>query len=352
MMPSPLRTLVFVSLFAASVCGPATVGADAQPVQPSPAALPTSPAANAPGAVHGEVLYQDRAPIAGARLTLTSANAAATNGPALTTRSEMDGSFLFQQVPPGTFTLTVTSDDVEPASTTVMVASGGAVELPPISMRMAVVHTDVTAVSAHEVAEREVRVEEGQRILKSIPNFMVVYDDEPVPLSAGQKFRLSTRTLADPVTIGVSAVIAGGEQASNSYPGFGRGVRGYARRFGASVGDSTSGMLLSGAIMPTIFRQDPRYFYRGTGSKASRLKFVVKQTVEQKGDNGRWQFAWSNTLGGVATALVSDTYYPRQPGRQWCSQTGQLFGLSMVSTGISNLMQEFVFGRVTTHVSR
>ena len=261
----------------------------------------------------------------------------------------MDGSFVFEQVPPGAFTLTVTSNDVEPASTSGIVTAAGSLELAPIVMRLAVVHTDVTAVSEHEAAEREVRAEEGQRILKSIPNFMVVYDDEPVALSAGQKLRLSVRTLADPVTIGVAAAIAGGEQASNSYPGFGRGARGYARRFGANVGDSTSGMLLSGAILPTIFRQDPRYFYRGVGSKRSRLTYVLKQTVAQKGDNGRWQFAWSNTLGGVGTALISDTYYPHQPGHAWGSQTGQLFGLSMVSTGISNLMQEFVFGRVTTH---
>jgi hypothetical protein len=241
----------------------------------------------------------------------------------------------------------VTSRDVEPASTSVTVQPAASLELPAIVMRLEVVHTDVTAVSEHEAAEREVRAEEGQRILKAIPNFMVVYDDEPVALSAGQKFRLSARTLADPVTIGVSAAIAGGEQASNSYPGFGRGVRGYARRFGASVGDSTSGMMLSGAILPTMFHQDPRYFYRGTGSRRSRLMYVLKQTVEQKGDNGHWQFAWSNTLGGVGSALISDTYYPRQ-GHTWGADTGQLFGLSMVSSGISNLMQEFVFGRVTS----
>ena len=347
MKPCSLRTLVFVSLFAASVCGQAIVAEDAQ-VQPSPVALPDSPAANATGAIRGEVLYQDQSPIPGARLTLTPTIGAPTASAPRTTTSEMDGSFLFQQVPPGTFTLTVTSSDVEPASTNVMVSPGTAVEVPAIAMRLAVVRTDVTAISEHEAAEREVRVEEGQRILRSIPNFLVVYDDEPVPLSAGQKFRLSTRTLADPVTIGVSAVIAGGEQASNSYPGFGRGVGGYARRFGASVGDSTSGMLISGAILPTIFRQDPRYFFRGTGSRRSRLMYVLKQTVEQRGDNGHWQFAWSNTLGGVGTALVSGTYYPRQPGHQWGSQTGQLFGLSMASTGISNLMQEFLFGRVTT----
>jgi hypothetical protein len=345
-----LCTLVVVSLFAVCARGQSSAGGDA--TQPSPAALPAAPAANTLGAVRGEVLYPDQSPLPGARLTLTPANATAgvgtsTSSTALTTTTETDGSFVFQQVPPGAFTLTVTSGDVEPASTSGTVAAAGSVELPPIVMRLAVVHTDVTAVSEHEAAEREVKAEEGQRILKAIPNFMVVYDDEPVALSAGQKFRLSARTLADPVTIGVSAAIAGGEQASNAYPGFGQGLRGYARRFGASVGDSTSGMLLSGAILPTVFHQDPRYFYRGTGSRGSRLMFVLKQTVEQKGDNGRWQFAWSNTLGGVGSALISDTYYPRQ-GHQWGSETGQLFGLSVLSSGISNLMQEFVFGHITS----
>lgn len=337
MKPSPLCTLLVVSLLASPLWG----RAGAQPVQPSPA-LPEAPASNAPGAVRGEVMYPDKSPISGAKLTLTP-----TSGPLLTTKAEIDGSFLFQQVPPGTFTLTVTSDDVEPASTSVTVAPAQSVELPSIEMRMAVVHTDVTAISEWEAAEREVRAEEGQRILKSIPNYMVVYDDEPLPLSSGQKFRLSVRTFTDPVSIAVSAAIAAGEQRSNAYPGFGTGVSGYMRRFGASVGDNTSGMLLSGAILPSVFHQDPRYFYRGTGSKASRLMYVLKQTVEQKGDNGHWQFGWSNTLGGVGTALISDTYYPRE-GHQWGSDTGQLFGLSMLSTGISNLMQEFVFGRVTS----
>ena len=346
---SPLCTLLVVSLLAS----PLWDRAGAQQVQPSPAAFPTAPDANAAGAVRGEVMYPDKSPISGAKLTLMPANGmpasgVPANGTPLTTKAELDGSFLFQQVPPGTFTLTITSDDVEPASISVTVAPAQSVELPSIEMRMAVVHTDVTAISERDAAESEVRAEEGQRILKSIPNYMVVYDDEPLPLSSGQKFRLSLRTLADPVTIAVSAAIAGGEQRSNGYPGFGTGVSGYMRRFGASVGDNTSGMLLSGAILPSVFHQDPRYFYRGTGSKASRLVYVLKQTVEQKGDNGHWQFGWSNTLGGVGTALISDTYYPRQPGHQWGSDTGQLFGLSMLSTGVSNLMQEFVFGRVTS----
>jgi hypothetical protein len=270
------------------------------------------------------------------------------SGPALKTSSESDGSFLFESVPPGPFTLTVTAGDIEAASTSGTVPPSGAVELPAIVARLSTVHTEISAITQQQAAEREVRTEETQRILHAIPNFMVVYDAEPVPLSTSQKFRLSTRTLVDPVNIGISAAIAGGEQASNSYPGFGKGPAGYAHRFGANLGDSTTGMLLAGAILPSIFHQDPRYFYRGTGSRASRFGYVLKQTVEQKGDNGHWQFAWSNTLGALGSALISDTYYPSQ-GHNWGSDTGQLVGIGIASTGISNLLQEFVFGRMTTH---
>jgi len=324
----------------ASTASPANTASDAQATQPSPDP-PVSAAAT--GAVRGEVEYPDNSPIAGAQLVLTPAS-----GSALNATTEIDGTFVFEQVPPGPFTLRVTAGDVQPETVSGTLPPAGAVEMPALTMRLTAVHTDVSAITQHEAAEREVKAEEGQRILKAIPNFMVVYDAEPLPLSARQKFRLSVRTLTDPVTIGISAAVAGGEQASNSYPGFGKGPAGYGKRFGASLADSTTAMLLSGAILPTVFHQDPRYFYRGTGSRKSRFLYVLKQTVEQKGDNGRWQFAWSNTLGAVGSALISDTYYPRQ-GNHWGSNTGQLFGLSLASTGISNLLQEFVFGRMTTH---
>jgi len=355
MKRSSACALIVVSLLSAAWQGHAATAYQTA-AQESPAALPNSPVPNAadtaaptstdkPGAVRGEVTYPDKAPLAGAQLVLTPAS-----GPAIKALTEADGTFVFEQVPPGSFTLQITANDVEPAMTSGTVQPGAALELPELTMRLAVVHTDVTAITQHEAAEREVREEEGQRILKAIPNFLVVYDAEPVPLSTGQKFRLSWRTAVDPMSFGVSAAIAAGEQKTGSYPGFGTGVAGYGRRFGAAVGDGTIGTMLASAVLPTIFHQDPRYYYRGTGSRSSRMMYVLRQAVEQKGDNGRWQFAWSNTLGSVGSALISDTYYPHT-GHQWGSETMQLTGLSILSNGIANAMQEFVFGRITSRRS-
>ena len=63
----------------------------------------------------------------------------------------------------------------------------------------------------------------------------------------------------------------------------------------------------------------------GAGSVRSRLGYVLKQAVEQRGDNGRWQPAWSNTAGDVGSALISTTYYPHQ-STNWGKLTGQNFG--------------------------
>ncbi|GAC1421229.1 MAG: hypothetical protein NVSMB62_15970 [Acidobacteriaceae bacterium] len=309
----------------------------------SPETLPVAPTPNLSGVVRGRVLYTDSTPVGSAALTLTPAS-----GPALHTTTEADGSFTFFHVDAGPFRVDAAADGLQADSIADTLSGTGSLELPALSLRVATVVTQVSAISQEEAAERDVRQEETQRLFGAIPNFFIVYGGEAVPLSPRQKFRLSLRTLFDPSNIAVSAAIAGGEQASGSYGGFGKGPAGFARRFGASFGDASSGILLTSALLPSVFHQDPRYFYRGTGSIRSRFGYVLKNSVEQKGDSGRWQFGWSNIVGNAGAALISNTYYPNQTDK-WATLTGENFGLSVAGQGIANLLQEFVFARLTTH---
>jgi hypothetical protein len=54
---------------------------------------------------------------------------------------------------------------------------------------------------------------------------------------------------------------------------------------------------LSGAVFPSLFKQDPRYFYRGTGSKKKRILYAISNSVWCNVDNGRWQVNYSNMAG-------------------------------------------------------
>ena len=82
----------------------------------------------------------------------------------------------------------------------------------------------------------------------------------------------------DPVRFLTVGAIAGGEQATNRFSGYGQGAQGYAKRYGASYADFVTNAFIGGAILPSLLKQDPRYFYKGTGSRRLRALYVDCRT--------------------------------------------------------------------------
>jgi hypothetical protein len=100
---------------------------------------------------------------------------------------------------------------------------------------------------------------------------MSVTAPDAVPLTSKQKFKLAGRTVMDPFTFvfvgGFVGGAAGVERAQNHFRGYGQGAQGYAKRFGAGYADAVAGTFIGSAILPSLLKQDPRYFYKGTGNK-------------------------------------------------------------------------------------
>ena len=138
-------------------------------------------------------------------------------------------------------------------------------------------------VSPVEVAEEQLKVEEKQRVLGVIPNFYVSYIPNPVPLTYKQKFKLAWKTTVDPVTILLNGAFAGVEQAQNHFRGYGQGAEGYGKRFGASYADTVTSTFIGGAILPSLLKQDPRYFYKGTGSAPVSEPVCARQCGDLQG---------------------------------------------------------------------
>src|ERR1700733_1370343 len=63
----------------------------------------------------------------------------------------------------------------------------------------------------HDEAERELKVQEKQRLLGVMPQFQVVMNGQAVPLTGGQKWSLALHSARDPFYIGWAFVIGGGE---------------------------------------------------------------------------------------------------------------------------------------------
>ena len=214
---------------------------------------------------------------------------------------------------------------------------------------VAVASTEVhVSLSPTQEAEAEIKDEEKQRVLGVLPNFYVTYNPAAVPLSSKQKFKLAWKATVDPVNFVVVAGAAGLEQAANAFGGYGQGAQGYAKRYGAAYADSVTSTFIGSAILPSLFKQDPRYFYKGTGSIRSRVLYAIANSVICKGDNGHWQANYSAILGGLASGGISNLYYPAAD-REGAELTMQNALIGIGSSAATNILQEFVIRKLTRH---
>jgi hypothetical protein len=206
----------------------------------------------------------------------------------------------------------------------------------------------VGARTQYELAETQIKAEEKQRFLFVVPNFYVSYVSDPAPLTAGQKMRLAFRSMIDPYQFVNTGINAGWDQWRNNNPGYGQGAAGFGKRYGADYGNVVSGTIVGAGLMPALLRQDPRYFYKGTGSIPSRTGYALFAIVRSKGDNGKWQPNYSGFLGGLAAGAISNSYLPQGDRRAIGNVIGGSFQ-SFALRGIGTLEEEFLARWVTTH---
>jgi Carboxypeptidase regulatory-like domain len=268
-------------------------------------------------------------------------------------QSGNNGQFLFTNVSPGAFRLTVTSPGFATGEFFADLRPGQTFLVPAIILAVAKtvteVHVKVSPLTSVQVADLQILEQEKQRVFGFIPNFYVSYDRDALPLNAKQKFRLAWKTTRDPFTfIGVAAV-AGVEQATNTHEGYGQGAEGYFKRLGASYTDVLTGTFIGSAVLPSLLKQDPRYFYKGTGSTRSRVLYALASPVICKGDNMRWQPNYSNVAGAFASAGVSYLYYPNSD-RNGAGLVVQNSLIRLGEVAFEGVLQEFVVRRFTPHL--
>jgi len=294
-----------------------------------------------PGSIVGTVLDQTGSVAAGATVRLTVESKSFSREMV----SGDNGEFSFSNVPPGPFKISISAAGFRGEEFSGSLDPGQTFLVPQLSISIATVVTDVkVSGDPVEVATEQVKEEEHQRVLGFIPNFYVTYRPDAAPLTTKLKFRLAFKSSTDPVTIAGTAFLAGLQQAADQYPEFGQGAEGYGKRFGAGYADVVASTFLSGAILPSLLKQDPRYFYKGSGTTRSRLWRAIGNSVICKGDNGRWQVNYSNIAGSFGGAALSSTFYPtKNPGMLTLSNGFVRVGES----SLAGVIQEFVLRKLT-----
>jgi len=255
--------------------------------------------------------------------------------------SDDNGFFEFKQLDSGTYRVSITAPDfADWTSPDLGLSPGQYMILSDCKLHLVQVTTTINVSNtAEEVATQEVKIEETQRVFGIIPNFYVVYEPRPVPLTTKLKFQLALKTSTDVVTIVGVGVLAAIDQAGNT-PDYPQGWAGYGKRVGATAADGFSDI-----ILPSFLHQDPRYYYQGTGSNKSRALHALSSPFVCRGDNGRLQANFSSVGGDLGSSALSNLYYPASN-----RGAGLVFQNLAISTGermFASLMQEFVLPRLT-----
>jgi hypothetical protein len=159
-------------------------------------------------------------------------------------------------------------------------------------------------------AAEQLKQQEHQRVMGVMATFNTTADKNALPLSPKQKFQLFFKSSTDPWPFLLAGVIAGIGQADDSEPAWGQGAEGYAKRFGAGYTDAFIGNFFGNAVLPSVMREDPRYFQRGTGSFTGRALWAAGSTVWCKRDNGKWGPNYANVFGNLIGSAISTAYKP------------------------------------------
>lgn len=310
--------------------------------------IPGLASAQSAGSIQGTVKDGSGSAVAGAIVTLETT---ASTGQR-TAIADQAGAFRFSAVEPGNYKIAIAAAGFAVwTAPNVAVAAGENQPLVSAVLQVAPASSSMNVtLPPHELAAEQLKTEEKQRLLGVFPDFFVAYEPNAAPLDAAQKFQLGWKTITDPVAFIGAGIGAGIQQYRNNYPEFGQGTEGYATRFGAQYGDEVIGTVIGHVITQSVFHQDPRYFYKGTGSLRSRALYAIGTAFVSKGDNGRWQPDYSDVLGGAAASEIASLYYPAtsRPVRRLFDN----IALGFAGRAGRNLLHEFVLRKVTTHVPK
>ena len=114
---------------------------------------------------------------------------------------------------------------------------------------------------------------------------------------------------------------------------------GFGQEFGVSLGVSETEVFFGRFLMPSLFKQDPRYFRSPELPFMKRAIYSMSRVVIARSDTGHDTFNSSSILGQACAQALSDLYVPGQ--RQGLHPIAGTVGFNLVRDAGLNLLHEF-----------
>jgi hypothetical protein len=183
--------------------------------------------------------------------------------------------------------------------------------------------------------------QQSKRILWILPNYRAVSTNTYLPpLSLKEKFWLATQDSFDYTAFIFVGMVSGVAMAEKSQPEFGQGAAGYGIYYSHAFADNTIGNYMTEAILPSLTKEDPRYYTLGRGGIFKRTGYAVSRLFITRNDAGNNTFNSSEIVGNGAAAGIANAYYPSKNVNVWV-KTYQRWGWQIGFDGMSNVAKEF-----------
>ena len=194
---------------------------------------------------------------------------------------------------------------------------------------------------AQDTAPQSQPATSNDRLFKLLPNFLTLEDAGKVPpLTSAQKFKTVARGAFDWGQFVWFGLLSGLSQAENSEPGFGQGAEGYGKRYAAYFADGTIENFMVGAALPSLLRQDPRFYQSSHGAFLHRLGYAASRIVITRSDSGSAQFNYSEILGSAAASGISTYSYHPHSDRN-LANAASVWGTQVGYDAMSLVFKEF-----------
>ncbi len=128
-------------------------------------------------------------------------------------------------------------------------------------------------------------------------------------------------------------------QAWGYWPGYGGGMEGYGKRFGATLANTEARGFFNVFLFPTLLHQDPRYFRSEKHGLVPRGWYAATRVLDTRTDDGGNTFNSSEFLSVMFTSSLNNAYYPKQD-RGFSETANRVVG-AYLGDVTSNVLREF-----------
>jgi len=161
------------------------------------------------------------------------------------------------------------------------------------------------------------------------------------PLTTKEKFEVFRQRTYSPLTFASAAI---GTLKDNVLrkrnPEYEHGPMGFGQQFGVSLGMSETEVFFGRFLMPSLLKQDPRYFRNPELPFMKRAFYSMSRVVITRSDKGHDTFNSSSILGQAFSQALADLYVPGQRQGLMHPIAGTI-GFNLVRDAGLNLLHEF-----------